>query len=128
MVQFMKEVRRQRLKDLLETRFNGSRTAMWKAAGLSSARLTQLLDENEPFGDIAAENLERSLSLPRGYLNGDAPPETARHEGQPTTAAMELAFLFDMIPESDRLRRASAHSAATKAILDVLQPPSAARP
>lgn len=128
MVQLMKEIRRSRLKELLETRFNGSRTAMWKAAGLSSARLTQLLDENEPFGDIAAENLERSLSLPRGYLNGDAPPEKPRQEGQLSAAATELALLFDLIPENDRLRRAAAHAAATQAILGVLQPHGQARP
>jgi transcriptional regulator with XRE-family HTH domain len=37
-------------------------------------------------------------------------------------AAIELAALFDLIPYRDRIRRAMAYNAATKAILDVLQP------
>ena len=36
-------------------------------------------------------------------------------------AALQLAELFDMLPHSDRLRRAKAYSAASRAILDVLE-------
>ena len=38
-----------------------------------------------------------------------------------TPSATELALLFDMIPPTDLLRRAAAYSAASKAIIDVLQ-------
>ena len=38
-----------------------------------------------------------------------------------TPSATELALLFDMIPAADLLRRVAAYSAASKAIIDVLQ-------
>lgn len=38
-----------------------------------------------------------------------------------TAAANELATLYDLIPESDKIRRARAYNAASAAILDVLQ-------
>lgn len=40
---------------------------------------------------------------------------------EPSPSAMELALLFDEIPATDRVRRARAYSAASSAILDVLQ-------
>jgi hypothetical protein len=121
----MKEMRRLRLKNLLESpRFGGNKTKLWKEAGLSSGRLTQLLDENEPFGDVAATNLAQALGLPRDYFNAEeTPPEPTKTAAGLTTAATELALLYDLIPEADRVRRASAYSEASRAILDVLQKP-----
>jgi hypothetical protein len=125
----MKEIRRLRLKKLLESpRFAGNKTKLWKEAGLSSGRLTQLLDEAEPFGDVAATNLEQALGLPHGYFNEpeeviETPPETTKTAAGLTTAATELALLYDLIPETDRVRRATAYSEASRAILDVLQMP-----
>ena len=49
--------------------------------------------------------------------------------GEPaTSAAMEIALLFDMIPVGDRIRRTQAYNAATKAILDILEGPPSTRP
>ena len=39
------------------------------AAKISAGRLSQLLDTNEPFGDVAARNLESRLQLPAGYFD-----------------------------------------------------------
>jgi hypothetical protein len=42
-----------------------------------------------------------------------------------TPAAIEIAALFDMIPVTDKIKRAQAFNAATMAILQVLQSGSA---
>jgi hypothetical protein len=123
----MKEIRRLRLKKLLESpRFAGNKTKLWREAGISSGRLTQLLDEAEPFGDLAATNLATALGLPGDYFNApeeatESPPEHSKTAAGLTTAATELALLYDLIPEADRVRRASAYSGASRAILDALQ-------
>ena len=120
----MRDIRRLRLKNLLESpRFGGNKTKLWKEAGLTSGRLTQLLDESEPFGELAAKNLEAALSLPAGYFSSleEAPVEPSKSIAGLTTAATELALLYDLIPESDRVGRATAYSEASRAILGVLQ-------
>ena len=120
----MKEIRRLRLKNLLESpRFAGNKTKLWKEADLTSGRLTQLLDPSEPFGDLAAKNLALALSLPADYFSKpeESPVEPTKSIAGLTTAATELALLYDLIPESDRVRRASAYSEASRAILDVLK-------
>lgn len=40
-----------------------------KATGLTKGRLSQLLDPNEPFGDVAARRLEDRLNLEPGYFD-----------------------------------------------------------
>ena len=40
-----------------------------EAAQISPGRLSQLLDPNQPFGDVAARNLEERLQLPAGYFD-----------------------------------------------------------
>lgn len=40
-----------------------------KASGLTKGRLSQLLDPDQPFGDVAARNLEERLSLEPGYFD-----------------------------------------------------------
>lgn len=40
-----------------------------------------------------------------------------------TANARELATVFDMIPESDTLRRAKAYTLAMQALVDAVQPP-----
>lgn len=39
-----------------------------------------------------------------------------------STAAIDIAVLFDMIPTADRIKRATAYNEATSAIMRVLQP------
>lgn len=48
-------------------------------------------------------------------------PKIEQQTGEPSPSAMELAYLYDEIPASDRVRRARAFNAASAAILDVLQ-------
>lgn len=65
----MHALRRQKLRDLLTYRFKGDRGAFLRASGLTKGRLTQLLDPDQPFGDVAARNLEERLQLDVGYFD-----------------------------------------------------------
>lgn len=65
----MHALRRHKLRSLLEDRFKGDRGEFLKVSGLSKGRLTQLLDPAEPFGDIAARNLETRLDLDPGFFD-----------------------------------------------------------
>lgn len=67
---------------------------------------------------------------PEWLLNGTGPIAPARPHA-PTTlspAAIEIAALFDMIPQSDKIRRAQAFNAATSIILQELQAEAANQP
>lgn len=57
-------------------------------------------------------------------LDETGPMEIASTVIAPTTlsaSAIEIAVLYDMIPSTDRIRRAKAFNAATDAIISVLQ-------
>lgn len=139
----MKELRRKKLSDLLNgPRFNGDRSAFCAQAGITNSRLSQLLDPNESFGDVAANNLIESLRLGQDFFVRD---DTSLGKGLPSKnneiaktddlrklanvknnvslsrAAIELAMLFDMIPEESRINRAKAFSSACEAIVAVLE-------
>lgn len=140
----MKEIRRKHLAALLASRFKGDRAQLCAAAGITKGRLSQLLDENEPFGDVAANNLAESLQLPVGYFDRPlmgllgpipgtdgyeekrqpmgllAPPmETVPVLGL-SQEAYNLGRLYDQIPAADIVRRARAQQSAQQAILAVL--------
>jgi len=53
---------------------------------------------------------------------------SALTEFGPTPSAMELAMLYDMIPVSQRIKRAQAYTAAAAAIVAVLEGRSSAQP
>lgn len=83
----MHSLRRYKLQHLLATRFGGSRGAFLSESGLTKGRLTQLLDPNQPFGDVAARNLEDRLQLEPGYFDTmDA-------------QTVEWAVKFDALPQ-----------------------------
>ena len=65
----MHALRRQKLRLLLDHRFKGDRGALLKESGLTKGRLSQLLSPDEPFGDVAARNLELRLQLDPGYFD-----------------------------------------------------------
>lgn len=85
----MKDIRRKRLVELLNGhRFNGDRALFLRASGITKGRLTQLLDEDEAFGDVAAENLCEKLGLAKNYFNGtNEIPLSAQQVGH--TAAIQ---------------------------------------
>lgn len=60
----------------------------------------------------------------RWLLTGEGPMEVSVQVNAPTEltpAAVELAVLFDMIPQADKLSRAKAFNAASTAVMQVLQ-------
>ena len=59
-----------------------------KKSGLSKGRLSQLLDESEPFGDVAARNLAERLELPPGYFD------------QMDAQTVQWAVAFDALPQT----------------------------
>ena len=66
----------------------------------------------------------------RWLLTGEGQMEQSSSINAPTEltpAAIELAVLFDMIPQADKLSRAKAFNAASTAIMQVLQDASAKR-
>lgn len=65
----MHALRRRKLEELLSRRFKGDRGALLKESGLTKGRLSQLLKPGEPFGDVAARNLEERLHLDPGYFD-----------------------------------------------------------
>ncbi len=83
----MHALRRQKLRFLLDHQFKGDRGAFLKASGLTKGRLSQLLDPDEPFGDVAARNLEARLHLEPGFFDAmDA-------------RTVEFAMAFERLPE-----------------------------
>lgn len=88
----MHDLRRQRLRDLIQTRYRGDRSAFLSASGLTKGRLSQLLDPKFPFGDNAARNLEERLELPAGYFD----TMDAR--------TLQFALMFEALPPHQKER------------------------
>lgn len=105
----MKAIRRQRLIKLLDgPRFNGDRQLFLSASGLTKGRLTQLLDETKPFGDVAARNLCAALELGDDWFDVYEQSPQSRDMRRRLDA---IETLFMALPESAR----------EKAYLDVVQ-------
>lgn len=125
----MDEFRRKRLLELLASpRFNGDREKLYREAGITKGRLSQLLKAGEPFKEKAADNLTDALNLQRGFFDvrGEffepqsttitlpASSEFSRH-------AAALARLFDSIPADDHETRGKAFAMAGQAINAAIQ-------
>lgn len=66
----MKEIRRLRLKNLLAGKpYYGDRQKFLADSGITKGRLAQLLNDKEPFGDVAGRNLAESLGLGGAYFD-----------------------------------------------------------
>lgn len=64
--------RRQRLRQYLAERLRNDRGALIQKSGLTKGRIAQLLDDRQPFGERAAQDLARRLSLPVDYFDSPA--------------------------------------------------------
>lgn len=74
----MDKNRKQRLKALIDSRFEGSQQRFADCVVMSKGRISQLLDDNEPFGERAAKNIltklnDAGINLPDGYFEAQAP-------------------------------------------------------
>lgn len=72
----MDSLRRSRLEELIRTRYKGERAGLLREAGLTSGRITQLLDPNEVFGERAARSLEQKLGLPARWFEQETVENT----------------------------------------------------
>jgi hypothetical protein len=82
-----------------------------------------MLSGNKSFGEKIARKIEEKLGLPRGSLDlvdGEAVIAQAAIKPPASPEAMMLAHLFDELPADDLIARATAHNAASAAILKVL--------
>lgn len=97
----VKEHRRARFQELLDSRFRGDRKALMRATGLTKGRVSQLLDPNEPFGDNAAQRLVEKLSLPENYF--DVPP--AVDVPLPLSGdALQVALAYEKMTPAEKMR------------------------
>lgn len=88
---------------------------------LTKGRISQLFDEDQPFGELAARNLAERLHLPHDFFERDpagrsaVPAETAGAFMAKPVTAEQRALLDDMeelLPEDyDRIRRQIAELA-----------------
>lgn len=102
-----------------------------KAAKVTSGAVTQWLDgSTKSIKSVKAANLQAATGYSAVWIaTGTGEKMVATAPAQPgaqaTPGAMEIAFLYDEIPVSDRIKRTQAWNAATQAILEVLQSESA---
>lgn len=88
----MHALRKHKLAHLIATKYGDDRGLFLKASGISKGRLSQLLDPDEPFGEVAARNLEERLQLEPGYFDSmDA-------------RTVKFAVLFDSLPSDLKAR------------------------
>lgn len=59
-----------KMKELIENRFNGSQAEFARAIGKAPAQVNQWVNGYRNIGNGAAAQIEDSLSLPRGWLDG----------------------------------------------------------
>lgn len=92
--------RKDRLRALIEGRpYTGNQAEFGRKAGLTKARITQLLNPEEPFGERAAESLCAKLELsPRWFEQGLATGESEMVVANGTRQAP--ALLTQELPDS----------------------------
>lgn len=120
----------QRLTHARELRgWNKSKLAL--ASGLTPAAIGNI-EAGTRQAKASLHQIAKALSVSYEWLaNGEGPMELPKHYElagdtgsyslDVTPPARELAKLYDLIPETDLVKRARAYNAASQAILDVLQ-------
>jgi hypothetical protein len=109
----MKNLRTKRLGELLASpRFNGDRTALYQAAGITKGRLSQLFDPIEPFGDVAAKNLCDALGLPQGWF--DAAPSTKINDDLTQSGAIPLDYGTNPAPAAESIALGAINISANR--------------
>lgn len=83
----MHALRRQKLRLLIADRYKGDRGAFLRDSGITKGRLSQLLDPDQPFGDVAARNLEERLRLDPGFFDSM------------DVRTVQFAMQFEQLPE-----------------------------
>lgn len=97
--------RLERVRNLIDEKFNGNQADFSRAIGKAPAQVNQWLNGYRNIGDAAALNIEKSLDLPQGYLDGEMNKTMERLY----TAAKELHGI-DKQAEIARMLNASSQT------------------
>jgi hypothetical protein len=81
----MDNTRRDNLRRLIRDAFGDDRARFCKLAKLSKGRISQLLDPDEVFGELAAKNLVKRLGLDRGYFERELPGDPTENSSTADT-------------------------------------------
>ena len=93
--------RLERVKALIEEKFNGSQADFSRAIGKAPAQVNQWLNGYRNIGDAAALNIEKSLDLPQGFLDGEMRHEPPRQDEITGIHRPMLWSSNDPLPEED---------------------------
>jgi hypothetical protein len=108
------DLRRRKLRALVDERFRRSRTAFGEATGLQSDYVSRLLSGKSPsaggknLGEALARDLETKLHLERGWFDrdadgtvGDAPPPAYALPGDPSDPGYYPALIAQRVRHWD---------------------------
>lgn len=62
----------ERVKTLIEERYNGNQTEFARAVGKAAAQVNQWMNGHRNIGNGVASDIEKALDLPRGWLDDEA--------------------------------------------------------
>lgn len=101
--------RRKRLRYLIETKFQGSRSALVSASGLTKGRVAQLLSGNDAFGERAAKSLAEKLGLAEHYFDLQFDNQTSKsaHEEDTRKAINQIEIKLRCLDDAKREEVAS---------------------
>ena len=111
-------------RDRLQTLMDGigmDRTRLSIALGISYQAVRKVFENNAKFGTVNNMKTAQYFHVSSDWLLTGKGVQEVDHPKNLTAGAIEIAELYDLIPVSDRIRRAQAASGATAAILDVLE-------
>lgn len=113
-------VRRDRLRDLIETRFNGKQTEFIAATDINQGELSGLL-RKKSFGERKARSLERILRLPPGWFDGGpvAPDTPALNDKKFNVLYAHFSFLTEM-QKDEEIQRIKSIADANRVLLKQL--------
>lgn len=115
---------------LLMDRKGIDRSTLAKAIGVTYQAIRKVFVQNGAFGSQNNFLAAHFFGVdPEWLMNGEGEPhytvlpqDIKKEVRDYSPQAMSLAELFDQIPENDVIGRAKAHTKASQAILDQLQP------
>ena len=92
------ETRRANFRLVMKRRYENSQQKIAAVLGITKGRVSQLLDENEAFGEKVARSIEEKLGLPDGSLEAPIPGDDELPSGLSADLAKRLAKMAQQLP------------------------------